>query len=147
FNCQTASMAVGTSDSIGDFNGDGRDDFGFCYSQGNGTFSCDTVTTPGGMGQLLEEDAVCPDEIRVRRNITGDFNGDGKLDYLVINMWSPACPNGNVQQYVWGLFNIVNGGSQVGWLSGSAAGLPQVDVNFGRVQPPGSSTGTFNEDA
>lgn len=145
-DCRAASMGVGASDVIADLDGDGRDDFDFCYSQGNGSFSCQAMTT-GQWGVVLEQAAVCPDENTLRKNLLADWDGDGKVDYLVINMWSPICPKGHVHDYSWGLFTTVNGGTQTGLVPGSATGLPRVTWQYGRVNPPGASTGQFNGDA
>jgi hypothetical protein len=96
-DCRAASMGMGASDVIADLN----DDYDFCYSQGNGSFSCQAMTT-GQWGVVLEQAAVCPDENTLRKNLLADWDGDGKVDYLVIDMWSPVCPKGQVHDYAWG---------------------------------------------
>src|SRR5262249_10972786 len=65
---------------VGDFNGDGRADYGrvggtnanFFFSNGDGTFSAPVPTYQNGWNFGL--DGAWP-------NIVGDFNGDGRTDY------------------------------------------------------------------
>lgn len=144
-SCVASASVPISGDTSSDFDGDGRVDSGFCYSQGGGAFNCETINT-GQLGVVLEESAICPDEQRLRRNIPADFNGDGKIDFLVINMWSPVCSGGNPHAYFWALYTTVNGGTQVGLEAASAAGLGLVNQFYGRVPPPGSSVGRFNDD-
>jgi hypothetical protein len=148
FNCVTSNIKLDSywGDYFADFDADGRDDHAFCYSQGNGSFSCDSGTLIN-TAPVHDENAICPEEIQVRKNIRADFTGDGKADFLVINMWSAVCSQGNAHNYAWELRRTVNGGAQRGWPhSTDDNGLPRVDINYGRVFPPGSSTGYFNDD-
>ncbi|WP_316233742.1 FG-GAP-like repeat-containing protein [Bradyrhizobium sp. SZCCHNPS2010] len=83
----------------GDFNGDGKSDYilidggGYPYQyvfigKGDGTFLGQTQTLPNGWSWNLAQN---PGEIP----IIGDFNGDGKTDYLLVDT------NGYPYQYVF----------------------------------------------
>ena len=102
---------------VGDFNGDGKTDYllidcnGYPYqyvflNNGNGTFSGQTQTLPNGWNFSINSNT--PD---LNVPIVGDFNGDGKTDYLLIDA------NGYPYQYVF----IGNGD---GTFTGQTQALP-----------------------
>ncbi|MGJ4945584.1 FG-GAP-like repeat-containing protein [Bradyrhizobium sp. HKCCYLS1011] len=85
----------------GDFNGDGRTDYllidssGYPYqyvflNNGDGTFTGQTQTLPNGWNFPINSNTP-----NVNTPIVGDFNGDGKTDYLLIDA------NGYPYQYVF----------------------------------------------
>ena len=86
---------------VGDFDGDGKTDFllidsnGYPYqyvfmSNGDGTFSGQAQTLPNGWNFKINKDTP-----NANTPILGDFNGDGKTDYLLIDA------NGYPYQYVF----------------------------------------------
>jgi hypothetical protein len=147
FNCRPSQRATNSPDAVADTDIDGRSDIGFCYSLGDGTFTCDALNT-GQFGPVLEERAICPEEQAERKTIVGDFTGDRRNDYLVINTWSPICPPpGTVHAYGYSMYRTVQGGSQVGLIPvDTPLGLPGVNWSGGRADAPGSSVGNFNSD-
>ncbi len=147
----------------GDFNGDGRSDFilidgsGYPYqyvfiSNGDGTFAGQTQTLPNGWnfasavsvstaqtagyGPAHPWSSPSPPTPHEYIPVMGDFNGDGKTDYLLIDT------NGNPYQYVF-----LNNGD--GTFAGQAQTLPN-GWNFNTTSGSGYKlipiTGDFNGD-
>ena len=136
---------------VGDFNGDGRDDLvgsSFCYSTGS-NFTCNAFTIYNWGGLITEIDPFCPEEQVRQRNIAGDYNGDGRLDYLAIRQWSAVCPpDGVAHNYSWQLYTTVDDGTTRGFVPGTASGLPSVGIDSGRTSGHSSTNlGLFNTDA
>ncbi|WP_315799375.1 MULTISPECIES: FG-GAP-like repeat-containing protein [unclassified Bradyrhizobium] len=69
---------------VGDFDGDGKSDFAFVNSSqifpflgnGDGTFRVGVVQTPANW-PILDQGSFAP--------VSGDFNGDGRTDFILIN--------------------------------------------------------------
>jgi Insecticide toxin TcdB middle/N-terminal region/FG-GAP-like repeat len=78
------SPALGYAQIVGDFNGDGKTDFGMfsgqgiwtLLSNGDGTFTGVKSNTPAAWGSFGSPPSAYAE-------IAGDFNGDGKADFLM----------------------------------------------------------------